>query len=137
MRFKKRETKRLSLDVTPLIDVIFLLLIFFMVSTTFVTSPGIHVNLPKASTKAEIKKPKSIEVTITDKNRIFLNGQLVKEQELRESLAAIYKETGLNNLVIMADGKVFHELVVFVMDSANQVGIQKLSIATTPKQSEE
>ncbi len=136
MRFKKRDAKRLNLDITPLIDVIFLLLIFFMVSTTFVTSPGIHVNLPKASTQAKIKKPKSIEITITDKSRIFLNGQLVKKQKLKASLAATRKETGQNNLVIMADGKVVHELVVFVMDSANQVGIQKLSIATAPKKPE-
>lgn len=119
--------------MTPLIDVIFLLLIFFMVSTTFITSPGIHVNLPEASVKSKTDKPESLEVIITDKNRIFLNGKAVSRNKLKTSLAAAGKKTGFKKLIIRADGKVQHENVVFVMDTAKQVGLHKLSIATKLK----
>lgn len=133
MKFKKKETKRLSLDITPLIDVIFLLLIFFMVSTTFITSPGIHVNLPKASVKAKTDLPESLEITINEKHQIYLNGKPVSRNSLRTHLATAQKKTSFEKLVIRADGKVRHETVVFVMDTAKQVGLHKLSIATNPK----
>ncbi len=135
MEFKKRNSgKKLGLDITPLIDVIFLLLIFFMVSTTFITSPGIHVNLPEASVKAKNDKPKSLEVVITEKNRHFLNGKAISKKRLRAALATAQKKTGFKKLIIRADGKVKHEEVVFVMDTAKQVGLNKLSIATKMKE---
>ncbi len=132
MRFKKKEIKRLSLDVTPLIDVIFLLLIFFMVSTTFITSPGIHVNLPQASIKSKTDKPKSLEIVVTDKNRIFLNGKKISKKTLAANLATAQKRTGFKKLIIRADGNVKHKEVVFIMDVAKRVGLHKLSIATKP-----
>ncbi|MCP4750346.1 MAG: biopolymer transporter ExbD [Proteobacteria bacterium] len=133
MQFKKKQPKRLSIDITPLIDVIFLLLIFFMVSTTFITAPGIHVNLPTVSTKPKPTKQKSLEVSITSKNQIFLNGKSIKKHRLQKALARSKKETGRSTLIIRADGKVQHQLVVFVMDAAKQTGIGKLSIATKQK----
>lgn len=133
MNFKKKQTKRLSLDITPLVDVIFLLLIFFMVSTTFITSPGIHVNLPQASIKAKTDKPESLEVVITEKHQYYLNGKLTKKNILRSALATEKKRTGFDKLIIRADGKVRHEEVVFTMDMAKQVGLHKLSIATKEK----
>jgi biopolymer transport protein ExbD len=133
MKFKKRNNKRIGMDITPLIDVIFLLLIFFMVSTTFITSPGIHVNLPEASVKAKTDKPESLEVVITDKSQIFLNGKAIRKNKLKAHLATARKNTGFDKLIIRADGKVKHEEVVFIMDMANQAGLHKLSIATKMK----
>ncbi len=133
MQFKKRISKKLSLDITPLIDVIFLLLIFFMVSTTFITSPGIHVNLPQGSSKAKTDKPESLEVVITEKHKYFLNGKAIKRDRLKTALATAQKKTSFKQLIIRADGKVRHEEVVYVMDTAKQVGLQKLSIAIKPK----
>ena len=133
MKFKKRNGKRLSLDMTPLIDVIFLLLIFFMVSTTFITSPGIHVNLPEASAKAKSDKPKSLELVITEKHLFYLNGKSISKKKLRLALATAQKKTGFNKLIIRADGKVRHEEVVYAMDAAKRSGLHKLLIATKPK----
>ncbi len=133
MQFKKRNGKRLNLDITPLIDVIFLLLIFFMVSTTFITAPGIHVNLPEASEKAEPDKPKSLELVITDQQAFFINGVSISKKNLRAALTTAKKDTGIDNLIIKADGNVRHEEVVYAMDMAKQSGLTKLSIATKPK----
>ena len=133
MQFKKREHKRLSLDVTPLIDVIFLLLIFFMISTTFPDSPGIKVNLPFAETKAPPKVEKNLSIYITEKNKMFINGVPVEEKTLKDSLIRAKNEMQQDLLIIKADGQVKHELVVYVMDSAKKAGIRKLSIATTDR----
>ncbi len=133
MRFKKREAKRLSLDITPLIDVIFLLLIFFMVSTTFISSPGIKVNLPKASVKSKTIKPDSIEIVITEKNKLYLEGKTIEKEKFGATLAYLQKKSKRKNLIIRADGNVRHKDVVYIMDTAKQAGIQRLSIAVTPK----
>lgn len=134
MQFKKRTPKRLSLDITPLVDIIFLLLIFFMVSTTFITSPGIHVNLPKASSTSKTEKPESLEIVITEENKVYLNGRSIKNEQIKSLLAAAQKTNRAKTLIIKADGNVKHEEVVFVMDAAKQVGLHKLSIAIQPKQ---
>ncbi|PCI28985.1 MAG: biopolymer transporter ExbD [SAR324 cluster bacterium] len=130
MQFKKRETKRLTLDLTPLIDVIFLLLIFFMVSTTFPESPGIKVKLPLSDTQAPPQKEQSLAITITEKNVLYVNGSLVERENLREALIKAQQETRQDLLIIRADGQVKHEFVVYVMDTARKAGIKKLSIAT-------
>ena len=133
MRFRKRESKRLSLDITPLIDVIFLLLIFFMVSTTFIEAPGIKVNLPEAAVKPSANFPDSLEVTITEKNGLYLNGQQIKKEHLANAFFTAKKKAKVNQIIIKADGSVRHDLVVFVMDAAHSVGVTKISIATRNK----
>ena len=130
MRFKKREAKRLSLEITPLIDVIFLLLIFFMISTTFISTPRIEVNLPKASAKATSDPPKAIEITITRKHAIFIDGKRIKKEDVQQTLTRRKQKTKQDSLIIRADGQVQHQVVIFVMDAAKKASIHKLSIAT-------
>jgi len=130
MQFRRHKAKASLIDVTPLIDVIFLLLIFFMVSTTFITAPGIHVNLPTASSKTVPDQKKPLEFIITEDNKLYLNGRTVAKPQLKAELAAAREKSSETALVIKADGKVPHQLVVDVMDAAKQVGIHKLSIAT-------
>ena len=131
MQFKKRDVKRLSLDITPLIDVIFLLLIFFMISTTFPDSPGIKVNLPPAHTTTPPKMQKTLSVAITAQNKMYVEGVLVQRRKLKAAILKAKKKVHEDMLVIRADGEVKHELVVFVMDTAKKAGIKKLSIATS------
>lgn len=123
----------MSIDITPLVDVIFLLLIFFMVSTTFITAPGIHINLPTVSAKLKAEKKKSFEVSINEKNQFYFNGKSIKKRYLKNALIKAKKEGWTGSLLIRADGRVQHQQVVFVMDIAKQVNINKLSIATQPK----
>ena len=133
MQFKKKQSRRISLDITPLIDVVFLLLIFLLLSTTFIDSPGIHINLPSAASKQKSDTRKSLEVTITKENKIYIFGKDVKKDKLKQELANRISNPDTQALIIRADGKVEHQLVVFVMDSAKQAGIKKLSIATQPR----
>ena len=130
MRFKRSTKAKDGIDLTPLIDVVFLLLIFFMISTTFVANPGIKVKLPEASTKPITQKPETIEVTLTKEHRLYLNGQEVDSKNLASSLKQLQHGKTVSPLLIRADGQVRHAMVVYVMDQAHSVGITQLSIAT-------
>ena len=134
MKFKPQNKPKAGIDLTPLIDVVFLLLIFFMISTTFVSSPGIKVNLPEASTRPLTQKPEALEVTVTAEQRLYLNGQEVDPKHLNERLKEQSRNQENPALLIRADGDVQHRMVVFVMDQAHLVGIKQLSIATIDKE---
>lgn len=130
MQFRKRKTNNIGIDITPLIDVIFLLLIFFMISTTFINSTGIRIDLPTTTSKPNPGKPQTLEVAITAKHEIFMGGKPIRQNLLKTALIEARKRSGQSSLVIRADGNARHKVVVFVMDAARQAGIHKFSIAT-------
>ncbi len=132
MQFKKREPKKIAIELTPLIDVVFLLLIFFMVSTTFKTESGIKLKLPKAKTGGVATAVTPIEVSLNQRHQIFIGKDKVEGSSLFKKL----KELNAKNprpLLIRADGKAQHKAVVFIMDAATEAGIEKISIATVPR----
>ncbi len=135
---KKKESP--DVNLTPLIDVVFLLLIFFMVSTTFKKDTEIKVDLPEASAKAVKHDKKVFEIVVDAKGRYYLNNkeQLVNQQ-IRTMKQILLKHLGKNSekpLIIRADSKTPHGAVVLVMDAARQLGILNLSIATTQAKQE-
>lgn len=123
-----------TVDLTSLIDVVFLLLIFFMVSTTFERQALMKVDLPEASVvedQAEI--PDSLELVIDEEGRMYLNDQRLIDSEARTIRAAIEQAVGDNRsipLILRADRMTSHHHVVTAMDVAAQLGFTNLSIAT-------
>jgi len=113
-------------------DTVFLLLIFFMLSTSFVVQPGIQVKLPKAIT-SEIQLKKDLVLTITAENILFLNEQPITLEELGEALQAAFAQRKDRVLIIKADQEVKHGVVVYAMDIAKLNGADRLAIATEPK----
>jgi len=132
MQFRRPKTLGTRLDATPMADVVFLLLIFFMLSTSFVVQPGIQVRLPKAVT-SEIQLKKDLILTITTENILFLNEEPVTLDGLGEALQAAFAQREDRLLIIKADQEVKHGLVVHVMDIAKLSGADRLAIATEPK----
>jgi len=132
MQFKRSRTLNTRLDVAPMADVVFLLLIFFMLSTSFVVQPGIQIKLPKAVT-SEIQLKKDLILTITAENILFLNEELVTLDELGEALQAAFAQRKDRILIIKADQEVKHGMVVQAMDIAKMNGADRLVIATEPK----
>ena len=131
MLFRKRRRITPQVNITSLIDVVLLLLIFFMISTTFVTQPGIRVNLPKASTKVNNVAQESNTIVITSDNTIFINRQKIRDvQELREILTSLHTEQNGELIVVKADENVAHGIVVSVMDIAKTSGFSRIAIAT-------
>jgi biopolymer transport protein ExbD len=125
---KKREAPRV--DLTPMVDVVFLLLIFFMISTTFVETPGISVKLPESSSQQRKQEVKEVKVYLSKDGRIFLGEQEIEQTELRRRLKAYGARTKTMTFLLLADKEALHGKVVTLMDMAKETGFDKLAIAT-------
>ena len=133
MNFRKKDVAELELNLTPLIDVVFLLLIFFMVTTTFQKQSELQIKLPQASAKIEQTKT-PLEVVINEEGNFFINNKeiLFKDRiTLMQTLARLTNGNTSQPLVLRADAKSPHQAVVTVMDVAGKIGLVKISIATT------
>lgn len=119
-----------TIDMAPMVDVVFLLIIFFMVSTTFITfETGLPVDLPQAQT-AQMEAADLPTVTITRDGAIFLAGAPVTEETLVGSLRLVLNGNPGGVVVLRADQVVPHGLTVRVMDLIRQAGAQRIAIAT-------
>ncbi|MDP0587904.1 MAG: biopolymer transporter ExbD [Candidatus Endonucleobacter bathymodioli] len=139
MRFRRQGTQsEVSVNLTPLIDVVFLLLIFFMVSTTFTRETHLAVNLPESSGIVLEKEVKQIEVIISKAGAFAVNGRnLVNAniETLKSALSQASKGDVKLPVMITADAKAAYQSVVVAMDAAGQLGFVNL-IMTTKKVSE-
>jgi biopolymer transport protein ExbD len=116
-----------QIDIAPLIDIVFQLLIFFMLTSSFIFQPGIKVNLPKSVTSQVIQK-ESMVVAVTSENIIYLNNKVVTIEELRKSLARAVKNQ--SPLLIKADRKASLGRIVEIWDLCRELGISNINIAT-------
>lgn len=133
MNFRRQSKEELSVNLTPLIDIVFLLLIFFMVSTTFTKESQLSISLPEATSEASAVPPMAIEILITDAGTYSINGQsLVNSQldTLKKGITKVLEGRETAPVVISADAKATHESVVRAMDAAGQLGLINLSITT-------
>ena len=127
----KEET--VEVNLTPLIDVVFLLLIFFMVTTTFDRHAKLKVSLPESSAKITQQQSDPLVLSIDAKGNYFINDRQVVNQSLDTLKQALHKVIGDNKdmaLVLRADANSPHKSVVRAMDAASQLGLTKMSIAT-------
>lgn len=130
----KEET--VEVNLTPLIDVVFLLLIFFMVSTTFDRHATLKVALPESTTKITQQAVEPLVLSIDARGNYYLNDRQIINQSLDTLKQALQKTIGdaaaIKNttLVLRADANTPHQSVVTAMDAASQLGLTKLSIAT-------
>jgi len=134
MNFTRAEEDRLDVNITPLIDVVFLLLIFFMVTTTFNQQAELRVDLPEASAEEQALEIIPIEITIDTAGVYYVNGQsLVKNDaySLLQSLQKIVSGDKEKSVIIRADAKTPHQSVVTAMDTVAKAGVSNLSIATS------
>jgi biopolymer transport protein ExbD len=116
-----------QIDIAPLIDMIFQLLIFFMLTSSFVIQPGIKVNLPRAVT-SEVVKFENMELVISSENVTYLSGKVVTMAELKTMLAQVAKKK--QSILIKADRRASLGRVVEIWDMCRDVGIAQINIAT-------
>lgn len=139
MNLKPDRRDDIELNLTPLIDVVFLLLIFFMVSTTFDKQSQLKITLPEATASAEQISDKAVVIGIDAKGRYFINDRQLVNTQAKTLKLALIKITGDKKdvpLVIRADAKTPHASVVRAMDVAAQLNLTQMSIATLDDQSE-
>lgn len=132
---RKNSLKTPILDVTPMADMVFLLLIFFMLSSAFLIEPGIKLNLPKTKT-AEIQAEQKLIISIKDTGEIFLNDREVTLENLERELRVILLSQKEKLVIIRADKDTKHGIVIKVLDKAKLAGCEKLAIATIPEEKE-
>ena len=134
MRLSLRPKTQPEVNLTSLIDVVFLLLIFFMVSTSFVKQSQISISLPQAdSAVIEPEIPDQIDVMITETGTFLVNGRELINSRVETIRNALQKVSGGNNelpLTISADANAKHQDVVTAMDVAGRLGFTRISIAT-------
>ena len=140
MQFRRQIQSEESINLTPLIDVVFLLLIFFMVSTTFTKETQLSVDLPEAEADPAIERPEQLVILIAADGSYAVNGQNLVNQSVDTLVRALEKTAGGDSkrpLVISADAKAPHQFVVRAMDAAGRLGFVNLSISTrSPKSSD-
>jgi biopolymer transport protein ExbD len=135
MRLSRKHFKKARIEIIPMIDTIFFLLVFFMISTlSMARYGGLPVNLPKAATGQQ-QPSESAAVTIAPDGRVSIDKQEVPRENVRGILAQRLSAKPDLLVLINADEHVEHGLVVEIMDAARQAGIAKMAIAVKPKDS--
>jgi biopolymer transport protein ExbD len=141
LKFRRQHRDELGINLTPLIDVVFLLLIFFMVSTTFTRETQLSIDLPEAEGTPLETVEEQIEILVNETGNYRVNGNELVDNHMRTLQAAIYKiSTGDTTMpmIISADAQAAHQDVVKAMDAAGQMGFVHLSITTQqPKRAPE
>jgi biopolymer transport protein ExbD len=134
MKLNLRPRAQLEVNLTSLIDVVFLLLIFFMVSTSFVKQSQIAIRLPEAASTSIIEDtPERIEIMITEKGTYLVNGRELinnRPETIRNALQKVSAGNDKLPLTISADANAKHQHVVTAMDVAGRLGFTQISIAT-------
>lgn len=140
MKFQRQLKEEVQVNLTPLIDVVFLLLIFFMVTTTFSRNTNLLINLPEAEGQPTQTVPEQIEVTVAAGGSYSVNGRSLVNNEtetLQRAIIEISDDDRSLPLIITADANSTHQSVVSAMDAVGQLGFNRISIATRQPDEEE
>jgi biopolymer transport protein ExbD len=133
LKFKRKIREELSINITPLIDVVFLLLIFFMVTTTFSRETRLLVNLPEANAELLENQPVQIEIIVARAGTYTINGRALINNRFETLMRGLELESGGDRslpVLLIADAEATHQSVVTAMDAIGQSGFSRLNIAT-------
>ncbi len=133
MGFLPKQNDEPRIDLTPMVDVVFLLLIFFMISTTFVESPGINIKLPEASSQTVEREPQEIRVYLSREGDIYHQDRKISVKDFKDLLAGRQSAAAQTTVLLLADQEARHGKVVTLMDLARDAGFTRLAIATEQK----
>lgn len=130
----RRGRHEATVELTPLIDVVFLLLIFFMVSTTFIRETQLKIDLPEASGEVQEIEEGFIEITVNQQGEYSVNDRVLVNSELNTLIRAftelLQERSSTTRLIVTADARASHQSVVRAMDAAGKVGLTRISITT-------
>lgn len=124
----RTEGEDAEIDMTPMLDVVFIMLIFFIVTTVFVKEAGIEVNKPDAS-RASLHKNANIFIAVTEDGDVWLDKGQVEVDAVRANIERLLREQPTDYVIIQADVKAKHGVVVEVMDQVKAAGVKRISVA--------
>jgi biopolymer transport protein ExbD/biopolymer transport protein TolR len=137
MSFLRKQNEEPRVDLTPMVDVVFLLLIFFMISTTFIETPGLSIKLPESSAETIDREPEELKIFLSNKGEIFRGEQKLSLDQFKAVLREGQATAARTTFLLMADKEALHGKVVALMDLAREAGYLKLAIATEQKRTGE
>lgn len=155
MRFSRVETEEISLNLAPLIDVVFLLLIFFMVTTSFTQENAIDLSLPEASSEQPREQSLIINITVTELNEIIIESDQSRfsgidgtenrkqlSEKIEQAIAKLVETDATSasidpTIIIQADKSASHGRVIQLMDAIARLGVRKIQFAVEPERSEQ
>jgi len=129
MRFRRKKEEETILGITPLIDIVFLLLIFLMLTSHFHAASGIPIRLPKVTQNAYEGESREVILAIDKEGQVYLKGEKADIKELGEKLKELVEKGELAQLILQADKEVKHGRVVRIMDLAKSAGVSSIVIA--------
>lgn len=135
MQFRRKTTPRVGIDIAPLVDVVFLLVIFFAASTTFLETSGLELELPESSATAE-RESQELTVYLDAKGSVALEDEVLDRQELARRLRDELGQREKKVVVLRADTLTEHGQVVEIMDLIRLAGAEGMTVATTAKPAE-
>ena len=133
MRFRVRRSDSIGIEIAPLIDIVFILLIFFVVTSTFIRENALEIELPKSHSTVDVATNGVIEIVISADNVISVGELAIPNASvdvLKIELATHMTEFNSDRVVIRADAEAQHATVVLALDTANSLGINEVSIVT-------
>jgi biopolymer transport protein ExbD len=133
MKLLKKTSKKIALNLTSLIDVLFILIIFFTVSSTFLEQPGIQLQLPEAET-SETHTVQKVVIYINKDGKIYVNGDSVSVENMIESIQQLVSAQTEKSVVLEADSDISHGFVIRIMDKLRKNGIYKIVVSTLKPQ---
>jgi biopolymer transport protein ExbD len=132
MNLRNKRGTEVGIDLTPLVDVVFMLLLFFMVTTSFNVSTSLKLNLPTSSSTAKEQEIKEVKIQIDAYDQLYVQDEKVSDDQLRERILNISKGDPNMRVVIQADANSRHKRLVLVLDTLRELGMGKVGIATVP-----
>ena len=136
MKFREHLRSDVQLDITPIVDTVFNLLIFFALSLNFIVTPGIKVNLPESITEEIIRERDEIIIVMNKDHTIFIDGRSISSEHLTMVFTKAAQKNQETLVIIQADQDVSHGSVVRMMDRAKKAGLKRLAIATSAMKKE-
>lgn len=137
MKLRQKKRSDFLVDITPLVDVVFLMLIFFMVSTSFNVSSTLKLDLPSSKATAEQKDVNKVSISINAKGQLYVQDEAVEDADLRKRILNISKGDPNVRVVLRADSDARHKRVVYVLDTLRGLEMSKIGIATVSTGDEE
>ncbi len=125
------EEEENEINLTPMLDVVFIMLIFFIVTASFIKEAGIDVNRPDAPTSVKIEDA-NILIAISANDEIWIDRRLIDPRAVRANIERLHAENPKGSVVIQADKKSTNDMLVIVMDASRQAGVYNVSIAANP-----
>ena len=121
-----------EINITPMLDVVFILLIFFIVTANFIKEPGLEVNRPDSET-AEPTENAAILIAVGNAGEIYMDGRRIGKRQVKANVVRLLAENPQGSVVIQADEKATADTIMAVMDGAREAGVYNISLASEPQ----